>query len=407
MTDSITVNIWVKSTGWGNPVSCTEGGGWNFEADGDYFRFPVYISGVGYKYGKSTHTRAQICNGQWHMLTGIYDRINQKVQIYVDGQLDNDYAAGTSNSIGYNGSNVIWIGAEASSSATSYASRQMVGSFSDFRIYCTALDADAVRQLYEVGAKIDNKGRCHTYEFIEHQDNIIFNIEKARTDKEFKDGLSRYTQTNCQVTLTDEGYHIYRPPNLTTSANGNTMYGGLKLVNQTTDTVSAYNSTRDNHWGLQQGHTYIVSLHAKGQSSNAASWGLNNNMGWGGGGVSPSPTVIVNNGIPANFEGEKDCFYIFTINDSITKTCTTAYSSYVANTTYLSYRHVTLNWSYSSTGTLGTDLYFTNFRLYDITEYVAQFTKQGNANFYSLIEQLDECKIRKNSELLSANLIEL
>lgn len=63
MTDSITVNIWIKATGWGNPVSCTEGGGWNFEADGDYFRFPVYISGVGYKYGKSTHTRAQICNG--------------------------------------------------------------------------------------------------------------------------------------------------------------------------------------------------------------------------------------------------------------------------------------------------------------------------------------------------------
>jgi hypothetical protein len=62
VTDSITVNFWLKSSSWGNPVSCTEGGGWNFEGDGDYFRFPIYISGVGYKYGKSTHTRAQICN---------------------------------------------------------------------------------------------------------------------------------------------------------------------------------------------------------------------------------------------------------------------------------------------------------------------------------------------------------
>jgi hypothetical protein len=79
VTDSITVNIWIKSSSWANPVSCTEGGGWNFEAVGDYFRFPIYISGVGYKYGQSTTTRAQICNNQWHMLTGIYDRINQKV----------------------------------------------------------------------------------------------------------------------------------------------------------------------------------------------------------------------------------------------------------------------------------------------------------------------------------------
>ena len=174
VTDSITVNMWIKSSAWANPVSCTEGGGWNFEASGDYFRFPVYVSGVGYKYGQSSTTKVQICNNQWHMLTGIYDRINQKIQIYVDGQLDNDYATGTSNNIGYHGSNCIWIGAEATGSNTT-ASNGMAGLFSDFRIYCTALTADDILQLYHTSAKIDNKKNLHTYELIENSSSIKIN----------------------------------------------------------------------------------------------------------------------------------------------------------------------------------------------------------------------------------------
>ena len=151
VTDSITVNFWLKSSSWGNPVSCTESGGWNFESSDTCFRFPVYIASVGYKYGKSVTTKAQLCNNEWHMLTGIYDRINQKIQIYVDGKLDNDYVTGTSNNIGYHGTNCIWIGAEATGSNTT-ASNGMAGLFSDFRIYCTALSAEDVKQLYEIGA---------------------------------------------------------------------------------------------------------------------------------------------------------------------------------------------------------------------------------------------------------------
>ena len=407
MTDSITVNMWIKSSAWANPVSCTEGGGWNFEASGDYFRFPVYVSGVGYKYGRSDTTKAQICNNQWHMLTGIYDRINQKIQIYVDGQLDNDYATGTSNNIGYYGSNCIWIGAEATSSNTT-ASNGMAGLFSDFRIYCTALNADAIRQLYEVGAKIDNKGNLHAFELNEQASNIMFNIEKARTNLTFTDGLSKYTQNNCQVTLTEDGYHIYRPPNLTTSANGNTMYGGLKLVNQSTDTVSPYNATRDNIWGLQQNHTYLFAFHVKGQSSNAVgSFGWTNNMGWGVGGVGPTPTLVAKGSLPSNFNSEMDCYYIFTISDAIVKTSNDARGGYDGNSDYLSYRHITFNWNYTNTGTLGTDLYLTNFRLYDVTNHMAEFTKIGQAKFYSFVEQMNKCQIRKNSELLSTEFIEL
>lgn len=282
------------------------------------------------------------------------------------------------------------------------------GYISDFRIYATVLSAADILQLYHTSAKIDNKGCTHAYEFIEHQDNILFPAELSRTKLEFTNGLSRYTQSNCQVTLVEEGYHIYRPPNLTTSANGNTMFGGLKLVNQSTDTVSPYNATRDNIWNLQKGHSYILAFHAEGQSSNPHNYlSFNNNMGWGVGGVSPTPTLIASSGIPADFQGEKDCYYAFTINDDIVKTSNDARAGYDGSSQYLSYRHFTFGWKYSNTGALGTDIYLTNFRLYDITTHVAQFTKQGIANFSQFIEQMEKAQIRKNSELLSSEFIEL
>ena len=407
VTDSITVNIWLKSSAWGNPISCTEGGGWNFESNGDGFRFPVYLAGVGYKAtGVTTTTRAQLCNNQWHMITGVYDRLNQKIRVYIDANLEYEENTSSSALIGYHGSNVIWIGAEASGSATAIGSNGMAGLFSDFRIYCTPLLDTDIKQLYNVGMKIDKLGSAHSFEFIEQQSNMIFPIELSRSNLEFINGLSRYTQSNCQVTLTDQGYHIYRPPNLTTANDGNTMWGGLKLVNQKTDTIAAYDSNRDNNWGLQKGHTYFAAFHAKGKSSNSTSWGWANNMGWSGGGVNASPTIITNIGIPSDFQGEKDCIFIFTINDDIAKNCTSAYSSYVANTTYLSYRHLTFGWGYSSTGTLGTDLYLTDLRLYDITNYMAKITRQGQAKFYDFVEQLNKAQIRRNSEFLSSNFIE-
>jgi hypothetical protein len=173
VTDSITVNFWLKSSGWGNPVSCTEGGGWNFEASGDYFRFPVYISGVGYKLCTSTVKRTDLCNNQWHMLTGIYDRLNGHIKIYVDGELNTDFNAETTNVIGYNGTNVIWLGAEASGSATAFAGKGMKGLFSDFRIYCTPLLDTDIKLLYNVGSRIDNLGGVHSFELEEKDNNLL------------------------------------------------------------------------------------------------------------------------------------------------------------------------------------------------------------------------------------------
>ena len=51
-------------------------------------------------------------------------------------------------------------------------------------------------------------------------ENLIYKVECALLDKSYRDGLDNYTQANCQVTLTDNGFRIYRPPNLTTANNG-------------------------------------------------------------------------------------------------------------------------------------------------------------------------------------------
>ena len=277
---------------------------------------------------------------------------------------------------------------------------------SDVRIYCTALSADDILSLYHTAAKVDNLGGLHTFEAIENLPNIIFKIDSARGAKVFQDGLSRYTQANCQVTLTDNGYRIYRPPNYNPTDNGNTMWGGLKLVNQTSDTVSPYNAARDNPWGLQKTHTYLLAFYAKGQSNNSTSFGFTNNMGWGVGGVSPNPTVLINSGIPTNFQGEKDCFCIFTINDNIIKTSNDARAGYDGSSQYLSYRHFTFGWGYTNTGTLGTDVYLTNFRLYDITNIVGKIKKNGQADFADFVEHNGIAKIEKNAEFLTNILIE-
>jgi len=106
-----------------------------------------------------------------------------------------------------------------------------------------------------------------------------------------------------------------------------------------------------------------------GKTSNSLSgFYFSNNMGWQGGGLIPEPTVFIREGLPENFQGTKDICYEFQINDNIYKVCTESYSNFVAGQRYLSYRDLCLNLGYTDTGPLGTDLYITNFRLYDMTD---------------------------------------
>ena len=159
--DAITVNLWTKFDTWAqNPISCTESGGWNFEnASGSGVRFPVYVASVGYKTANSGIPATSLA-GSWHMLTGTFDSNN--VKIYIDGELKGTTAVGSSNGISYY-NNYLFIGAEAHGDSESPAYSLFAGNISDLRIYATALSADDVKELYNVGAWIDNKGNLGGY----------------------------------------------------------------------------------------------------------------------------------------------------------------------------------------------------------------------------------------------------
>ncbi len=201
--------------------------------------------------------------------------------------------------------------------------------------------------------------------------NIIAKCNDALWDKTFAYGLASYTQSNCQVTLTDDGYRIYRPANLVYPDCGNTVWGGLVLKPFNADSNA-----------LQKNHSYILRFELKGKTSNNVSdIYFTNQAGWGGGGLDPQPTNVQYTPIGTNWTSDEwvTFQYRFTITDDIYKVCTRTYSIFVEGETYLSYRDFKFGFGYTSTGEMGTDLYLRNFKLYDITTPSASHhvTKQG------------------------------
>lgn len=164
--DAITVNLWMKCTTWGNPISCTESGGFNFKANGDYIYFPIHITHSGsnnYAGARTSITRASLLNN-WHMITGVYDGTN--TIIYVDGEESGRNTSQYSGTIHYQ-NNYLFIGAEAQGDDTTPANSAFVGNISDVRIYATALSAAAIKDLYETSAEIDKNGNFYAREIIE------------------------------------------------------------------------------------------------------------------------------------------------------------------------------------------------------------------------------------------------
>lgn len=229
--------------------------------------------------------------------------------------------------------------------------------------------------------------------------NLLELTEYSLRKKEWSNGLSSYTQSNCQCTLTDNGYRIYRTPNVNPTDNGQTMWGGFVIY--------PFNIASNI---LQKGHRYVLMFHVKGKSSNSVcDTYFDNLVGWGGGGLKPKPTINRNTmNLPANFNGEQDVLYDFTINDDIYKVCTSSYSSFVAGNTYLSYKGFKFGFGYTNTGSMGTDLYITNVRMYDITNSPSGYriNKNGIVNFSAVNEITGGARIDKYSEILAEQIYE-
>ena len=162
-TEDLTVSIWINFTTWGNPISCTEGGGWNIEVASSSINFDVYISGVGYLVVKSNVNSTTLQDGKWHMLAGTYNMSTKTGSIYIDGVLKGT-AVTTGTKLSYAANRLI-ISGEAQT--TTPASSVYTGKMSDARIYATCLSVEDILDLYQNSAHLDNKGNLTAYEFIE------------------------------------------------------------------------------------------------------------------------------------------------------------------------------------------------------------------------------------------------
>lgn len=232
--------------------------------------------------------------------------------------------------------------------------------------------------------------------------NIIYKINEAVMDKQFVNGLSSFTQSNCQVTLTDDGYRIYRPPNKTYSGDGRTMWGGLVIKPFTNDANA-----------MTKGHSYVIRLDIKGQSSNIPDTYWSNNCGWEGGsyGLSTNPTNVKRTELPTNWVSNEyvPYQYMFTISDDIMKTCTKSYSSFVEGQQYNTYRDFKFGFTYTDTGTLGSDIYIRNLRLYDVTTpaNLIDITNNGIVHAGNFVEAGGGASIKSDGEFYATNFIEI
>lgn len=168
-TDAITINCWVEWLGSSfNPISCTEGGGWNLESNGTYIQFPAYIYGVGYAKAISDKTPSFFADGKLHMLTGTLDCKTRTIKIYIDGVLNNTATYSSGDRIGY-ANNKFVIGGEAGGTGSSAGVAALsTDNISDVRIYATALSAEDIKELYTTSTYIDNKGNSYTCEYNEN-----------------------------------------------------------------------------------------------------------------------------------------------------------------------------------------------------------------------------------------------
>lgn len=154
--DLITVNCWVYLSNWTTftrAISCTDGGGWNFEkADSNgksVIQFSAFNKGIGYLV--TDGVELSTISAGWHMLTGTFDGKNTK--FYIDGVLRGRSETFTSGKIGYNATNSIIVGAEAGSGENEIESWIPVlpGKIRNVAIYNSAFSGHYVEKLYVNG----------------------------------------------------------------------------------------------------------------------------------------------------------------------------------------------------------------------------------------------------------------
>ncbi len=122
-TDKFLFSAWAYMDNWADYgvtdtsmriISSTEWGGWNIESISGNIKCAIFESGVGYTSIESSKKWSSLASG-WHNFVLTFD--GKKGTLFIDNEKIQESAMFT-HSLGYNSSNSMFIGAEASSGST-------------------------------------------------------------------------------------------------------------------------------------------------------------------------------------------------------------------------------------------------------------------------------------------------
>lgn len=163
--DEMTVNLWCKKD-WtknvGTPFSCVQTGGFGWQVNGANYTFYCGTGASSNTYISKALTVNNLSAG-WHMLSATYDGL--ALRLYIDGELNstvNKYS--TKTLLFYNNNSGMFIGGESSGALMTTTTDRFKGSISDVRVYCTALSADDIKELYQTSVSIDDKQNFYSRE---------------------------------------------------------------------------------------------------------------------------------------------------------------------------------------------------------------------------------------------------
>lgn len=195
--------------------------------------------------GTSSKTCYQISspyytNGEWNHI--VVQKDGSTYKLWTNGV---QRGSNGSNYYRHDGSN-LWL------FKRNYNNNYTTNSYiSDFRAYTTLLSESDIKQLYEVGAKIDNKQNLHTYEFNENDYNKLT-----------KTGIFKNYAIEPYKTLPDGSYwklmlfhYVNNGKNLFTSSNA-TYNNGFGLYSRLRDIANYTYNNGYEYYVIQDGKEF-------------------------------------------------------------------------------------------------------------------------------------------------------
>ena len=240
-------------------VSCTEGGGWNFEPNGEHIQFACYDSGVGYKPASSGIKWSELSSG-YHTFVGTFD--GEYAKVYIDGKLYGTSAKYSSGKIGYHASNGIFIGAEAGSNATT-----PVGSYFKGTIDYVAISSSGTVS-NPTSFTFPAHNSASTAQWTAKTFDLIYHGNGGGTPSPTSKKITYDNLYGTLATVSRTGYTF----------NGwwTAATGGSRITENTKVTVTS-NQTLYAHWTV---NNYTVTWNGNGASLDAKLWSYAGSTGY-------------------------------------------------------------------------------------------------------------------------------